>query len=258
MRVLIDYLFLEVTSFILRMLTAGGSMKILYFHPCEILIHVTFILLTWLIHMTPLRMSTRRPSEETTFSCVWHFHSYHTHTCEMTHSYDTCENAHCGAQRRNYILIRATFSFLPHSYVWHDWFIRHFWECPPGDWAHTAARQRQKSYRRPCPIHERATQACLPWQPAKPCPPYLIDILKSQLAMGWLRPIGCLQLQVIFRKRAANPGALLRKMTYKDKASYGSTPHCIHRIATPYPPYLIDILKSQLMGWLRWVGFFKS
>ena len=41
---------------------------------------------------------------------------------------------------------------------------------------------------------------------------------------GWRRPLGCLKLQVIFRKRATDNRALLRKMTYKDKASYDSTP----------------------------------
>jgi len=44
----------------------------------------------------------------------------------------------------------------------------------------------------------------------------------------WRKPIGCLELQVIFRKRATNYGALLRKMTYKQNASYGSSPPCIH------------------------------
>jgi len=44
---------------------------------------------------------------------------------------------------------------------------------------------------------------------------------------GRRRPIGCLKLQVIFRKSATNHRALLRKMTYKDKASYGSSPHCM-------------------------------
>jgi len=43
---------------------------------------------------------------------------------------------------------------------------------------------------------------------------------------GWRRPIGCLKLQVTFRKRATNYVALLRKMTNKDKASCGSTPPC--------------------------------
>jgi len=44
----------------------------------------------------------------------------------------------------------------------------------------------------------------------------------------WRRCIGCLKLQVIFRKRATNFRDLLRKMTYKDKAFYGSSPSNKH------------------------------
>jgi len=51
---------------------------------------------------------------------------------------------------------------------------------------------------------------------------------------GWRRLRGCLKLQVIFRKRATNYRALLRKMTYEDKASYDSTPpsilHSLHSL----------------------------
>ena len=43
---------------------------------------------------------------------------------------------------------------------------------------------------------------------------------------GWRRPIGCLKLQVIFRKRATNSRALLRKMTKKNNESYGSSSPC--------------------------------
>ena len=43
---------------------------------------------------------------------------------------------------------------------------------------------------------------------------------------GWRRLIGCLKLQVIFCKRSNNYRALLRKMAYKDEASYDSTPPC--------------------------------
>jgi len=43
---------------------------------------------------------------------------------------------------------------------------------------------------------------------------------------GWRRPIGCLKLQVIFRKRATNSRALMLKMTYQDMASYESSPPC--------------------------------
>ena len=54
---------------------------------------------------------------------------------------------------------------------------------------------------------------------------------------GWRRPIECLKVQVIFRKRTTNCRALLRKMTCKDKASYGPSPPC--------------------MGWLPLVGSLK-
>ena len=53
----------------------------------------------------------------------------------------------------------------------------------------------------------------------RPCTPYTCST-------GWRRLIGCLRLQVIFRKRATNSRALLREMTYEDKASYDSTPSC--------------------------------
>ena len=45
-------------------------------------------------------------------------------------------------------------------------------------------------------------------------------------ATGWRRLIGSLKLQIIFHKRATKYRALLRKMTYKDKGSYGSSPPC--------------------------------
>jgi len=41
---------------------------------------------------------------------------------------------------------------------------------------------------------------------------------------GWRGLMGCLTLQVLFRKRATNYMALLRKMTYEDKVFYDSTP----------------------------------
>ena len=56
-----------------------------------------------------------------------------------------------------------------------------------------------------------------------------------KVTTGWRRLIGCLQLQVISRKRATTYRALLRKMTYEDKASYDSTPLYIDaHILLPY------------------------
>ena len=45
---------------------------------------------------------------------------------------------------------------------------------------------------------------------------------------GRRRPIGCLKLLVIFRKRATNHRALLWKMTCEDKASCVTRPPCSH------------------------------
>ena len=47
-----------------------------------------------------------------------------------------------------------------------------------------------------------------------------------RVGTGWRRRVGSLKLQVIFRKRATNYRALLRKTTYKDKTSYDSKPAC--------------------------------
>jgi len=44
----------------------------------------------------------------------------------------------------------------------------------------------------------------------------------------WRRLIGSPKLQVTFHKRATKYRALLRKMTYKDKGSYESSPPCIY------------------------------
>ena len=43
---------------------------------------------------------------------------------------------------------------------------------------------------------------------------------------GWRRLIGSPKLQIIFHKRATKYRALLRKMSYKDKGSYESSPPC--------------------------------
>jgi len=78
------------------------------------------------------------------------------------------------------------------------------------------------------------------------------------------------KLQVIFRKRATIYRALLRKMTYEDKASYDSTPphtsHCrmigtshCKKSRKPFLRGMTDTGHCRMidMGWLQLVGPIK-
>jgi len=88
-----------------------------------------------------------------------------------------------------------------------------------------------------------------------------VDIMLTHCSTGWRRPIGCLKLQVLFRKRATNCRALLRKMTCKDKASYGSSPPCIEICSIDILQYrhcsIIIMSTHCSMGWLWLVGSIK-
>jgi len=61
---------------------------------------------------------------------------------------------------------------------------------------------------------------------------FLLNFLSLKLsafthATGRRRLVGSPKLQIIFHKRATKYRSLLRKMTYKDKGSYESSPPCI-------------------------------
>jgi len=82
-------------------------------------------------------------------------------------------------------------------------------------------------------------------------------------ATEWRRPIGCLKLQVNFRKRATNYRTFWRKMTYKDKASYRSSPPFISKFlpqaylrmiafsAVCYFWFIICCLLSQALSYVQ-------
>ena len=61
---------------------------------------------------------------------------------------------------------------------------------------------------------------------------------------GWRRTTACLELHVIFHKRATNYRALLRKMTCKDKALYGSSPSFSQGNLTHESDVLISCIKE--------------
>ena len=91
----------------------------------------------------------------------------------------------------------------------------------------------------------------------------------TTLHTGWRRLIGRLKLQVNFRKRATSWRALLRKMTYEDKAPYASTPPCstfnqsvttLHitfyhepfHMTFKYEPHCISLCISQTLT--KWIA----
>ena len=79
------------------------------------------------------------------------------------------------------------------------------------------------------------------------CHTYKRVTAKRESYGSWPRPVGCLKLHIIFRKNATNYMALLRKMTYKDEASYASLPPCIQSDARPH------LQKCRL--WRLWGGW---
>ena len=70
-------------------------------------------------------------------------------------------------------------------------------------------------------------------------------ILTQSITTGWRRLIVFLKLQVIFRQRATKYRALLRKMTYGDKVSYGSPPPCTQC-------WLTEIHRNAKQYWVVW------
>jgi len=103
--------------------------------------------------------------------------------------------------------------------------------------------------------------------PLSPSPPDSLSLLHSfALCLyvrvwqptGWRRFIGCVKLQVVFYKRAINYRALLRKMTYKDKPSYASSPPCTKgeeaahkrlRTLNPPPPSDLAVTNKTLTSY---------
>jgi len=69
----------------------------------------------------------------------------------------------------------------------------------------------------------------------------------------WRRLIGCLKMQVVFRKRATNYRALVRKILYQDKASYGGSPPCICNVYMQRL-YAMTVQATASMTVTHWWG----
>ena len=157
---------------------------------------------------------------------VTHMHGS-CHTCEWvmshicssrvtTHMNKSCHTYECimsHAWRHTYRINIVSCHTLHQSCHSHEWIfphINHIWMChvTHDEWNRTIYLTNNES----CHRHESVTS-----------PSWMNRITHT----GWRRPIGRLNLQIIFRKRATNYWALLRKMTYKNKASYGSSLPCM-------------------------------
>ena len=68
------------------------------------------------------------------------------------------------------------------------------------------------------------------------------------LLTRWRNPIGCLESQVIFRKRATKYRALLREMTCKDNVFYDSSPPCSRQDTLP-SNVLFNTFLSNVLLW---------
>ena len=86
----------------------------------------------------------------------------------------------------------------------------------------------------------------------------------ASMNTGWRRLIGSPKLQIIFHKRATKYRSLLRKMTYKDKGSYESSPPCqsrqtgvrqYHGCFCTYVWIRHDIDKSKKIDLFRWAAW---
>ena len=79
---------------------------------------------------------------------------------------------------------------------------------------------------------------------------------------GWRRLIGSPKLQIIFHKNSTKYRSLLRKMTYKDKGSYESSPPwnrvsvkvVCHRFPYSYQHPHTHMKRVSRTGWRRPIG----
>ena len=82
------------------------------------------------------------------------------------------------------------------------------------------------------------------------------DLFICDMTTGWRRLIGSPKLQIIFHQRATKYRALLRKMTYKDKGSYESSPPCSSCVRQLFETRVYDSYKISV-SYVKYDGVIK-
>jgi len=181
-------------------------------------------------------------SKSIIFSCVVNPHTHiHTYTYTYTRVYlprlGIHSEEHCGTRHRGIQTIDVAGTccvprpLLPAKQKWteekkknvnliettHD-AVTNCVPCP----LHSAKQKREKKEKGKCEIQKSLETT-------------------NDAGTGWRRLIGSPKLQIIFDKRATKYRSLLWKMTYKDKASYESSPPCTYCVLHPLYPVQKEI-----------------
>jgi len=165
------------------------------------------------------------------------------HTCNMTHSH-VWHDSFSHISHDSFICVTWLIQtcHMTHSNVSHDSFTYVTWPVKRATLVEKCSTWKKKKTSSFTPKERNidVTSTCLGmhhtwdmsrWTVCDMTPKKTIDAAALRLRMhhmcdmtrstGWWRLIGCPELQIIFHKRATKYRALLRKMTYKDKGSYG-------------------------------------
>jgi len=160
----------------------------------------------------------------------------------MSITLHNCEEAREGILTYEHVMSRISMSHVSHTstryigkkareVLLHDMYVRHVAHIDESRVTHQSVKSSPKNIKHIscCKVVEKQEKRFS--RVIESCHTYQWIMSRINVSgpnnTGWRRPIGCLKLQVIFRKRTTNSRALLRKVTYEDKASYDSTPPCI-------------------------------